>query len=297
MTGEGDLHGTTLTDLFEHAPPRSQRLTRKLAIRWTLGSTLFLASFAAVMGPMAYVQHLLSGQRLPFTAAYFGSVALTLYFSMGVSHSRPCQPIARACRCRCREVADTSFLAASKAPQHNSHPVFRHHPARRLDMVPLQLLPNGNKHPAYGYIFRCPESHDVDVGLIWAHAVQFSGKLVASHRRQKMSVGMIVFWLASIVLPTMRLIHGPLNYEREAYWTCVFQEAGKPRLVDGSRNSKNGEQVYKGLPLWPRKCYKKGRRGRGRAKVSKCNISIRFCISERRMHDIVVARHGLADWK
>lgn len=33
----------------------------------------------------AQVQHLISGPRLPFTAAYFGSIALTLYFSLGVS--------------------------------------------------------------------------------------------------------------------------------------------------------------------------------------------------------------------
>ena len=47
---------------------------------------LFLASFAAVMGPWTYVQHLASTPRLPFTAAYFGSIGLTLYFSLGVSH-------------------------------------------------------------------------------------------------------------------------------------------------------------------------------------------------------------------
>ena len=46
---------------------------------------LFLASFSAMMGPVAYVQHLASGPRLPFTAAYFGSIGLTLYFSLGVS--------------------------------------------------------------------------------------------------------------------------------------------------------------------------------------------------------------------
>jgi hypothetical protein len=33
------------------------------------------------------VQHLVSGPRLPFTAAYFGSIALTLFFSLGVSWS------------------------------------------------------------------------------------------------------------------------------------------------------------------------------------------------------------------
>ncbi|KXH59187.1 hypothetical protein CSAL01_10589 [Colletotrichum salicis] len=57
---------------------------RKFVILWTLGSLLFLASFAAVMGPMAYMKHLVSGQRLPFTAAYFGSLGLSMYFSLGL---------------------------------------------------------------------------------------------------------------------------------------------------------------------------------------------------------------------
>ncbi|KAM3425910.1 hypothetical protein MY4824_004629 [Beauveria thailandica] len=43
---------------------------------------LFLASFAAVMGPMNYVYHLLSTPRLPFTAAYFGSIIMTLIFAI-----------------------------------------------------------------------------------------------------------------------------------------------------------------------------------------------------------------------
>lgn len=30
------------------------------------------------------VQHLLSKERVPFTATYFGSIALTLYFALGV---------------------------------------------------------------------------------------------------------------------------------------------------------------------------------------------------------------------
>ncbi|KFG86552.1 hypothetical protein MANI_027946 [Metarhizium anisopliae] len=55
---------------------------RKFVTLWTVGSVLFLASFAAVMGPMNYVYHLLSAPRLPFTAAYFGSIAMTLVFSL-----------------------------------------------------------------------------------------------------------------------------------------------------------------------------------------------------------------------
>ncbi|EPE09191.1 sft2 domain-containing protein [Ophiostoma piceae UAMH 11346] len=38
----------------------------------------------AMMGPWSYVKHLASGPRLPFTGAYFGSIALTLYFSIGL---------------------------------------------------------------------------------------------------------------------------------------------------------------------------------------------------------------------
>jgi hypothetical protein len=53
--------------------------------RWSVGSALFLLSWAVLMGPWTYAKHLISGSRLPFTAAYFGSIALTLYFAIGVS--------------------------------------------------------------------------------------------------------------------------------------------------------------------------------------------------------------------
>ncbi|AEO65739.1 uncharacterized protein THITE_2077070 [Thermothielavioides terrestris NRRL 8126] len=60
---------------------------RKLVVLWTLGSILFLSSSAAIMGPLAYLQHLVSTPRLPFTAAYFGSLGLTLYFSIGLQNT------------------------------------------------------------------------------------------------------------------------------------------------------------------------------------------------------------------
>lgn len=50
---------------------------------------MFLASWAVLMGPVQYAQHLVSGPRLPFTAAYFGAIAMTLYFAIGVSASFP----------------------------------------------------------------------------------------------------------------------------------------------------------------------------------------------------------------
>ncbi|KAI0484763.1 SFT2-domain-containing protein [Xylariaceae sp. FL0804] len=60
---------------------------RKFVILWSFGSLLFLSSWAAMMGPVAYLQHLISGPRLPFTAAYFGSIALTIYFSIGLHNT------------------------------------------------------------------------------------------------------------------------------------------------------------------------------------------------------------------
>lgn len=57
---------------------------RKLVILWTLGSILFITSFAAMMGPWAYFKHLTSGPRLPFTSAYFGSLVLTMYFALSL---------------------------------------------------------------------------------------------------------------------------------------------------------------------------------------------------------------------
>ncbi|ROT37007.1 SFT2-domain-containing protein [Sodiomyces alkalinus F11] len=68
---------------FALFPVLSLRPT-KFVILWTLGSIFFLASFAAVMGPMAYARHLLSAERLPFTSAYLGSLGLSLYFALGL---------------------------------------------------------------------------------------------------------------------------------------------------------------------------------------------------------------------
>ncbi|KAH7414009.1 Got1/Sft2-like family-domain-containing protein [Phaeosphaeria sp. MPI-PUGE-AT-0046c] len=60
---------------------------RKFAILWSMGSVLFLGAWGVLMGPIQYFQHLISGPRLPFTAAYFGSIALTLYFSLGLHNT------------------------------------------------------------------------------------------------------------------------------------------------------------------------------------------------------------------
>lgn len=57
---------------------------RKFAVLWTLGSVLFIISFGVLQGPMGYLVHLVSATRLPFTIAYFGSIVMTLVFSIGL---------------------------------------------------------------------------------------------------------------------------------------------------------------------------------------------------------------------
>ncbi|VEU20323.1 DEKNAAC101093 [Brettanomyces naardenensis] len=52
---------------------------RKFAMLWTLGSLLFVLSFGCLQGPQDYCRHLVSKERLPFTAIFFGSVIGTLY--------------------------------------------------------------------------------------------------------------------------------------------------------------------------------------------------------------------------
>ncbi|TVY81574.1 Protein transport protein SFT2 [Lachnellula suecica] len=64
--------------------PLPARNRREEEEAWFACSALFLASWAAMMGPITYAQHLMSTPRLPFTAAYFGSIGLTLYFSLGL---------------------------------------------------------------------------------------------------------------------------------------------------------------------------------------------------------------------
>ena len=76
--------------LFQRALlPSSQATTAPLwltrGVRWSMGSLLFLTSWAVLLGPITYAKHLLSAPRLPFTAVYFGSIASTLYCAIGVS--------------------------------------------------------------------------------------------------------------------------------------------------------------------------------------------------------------------
>mmetsp|Transcript_9693 Transcript_9693/g.13459 ORF Transcript_9693/g.13459 Transcript_9693/m.13459 type:complete len:243 (-) Transcript_9693:629-1357(-) len=55
---------------------------QKFALCFTLGSIFFMTSFAALRGTKAHLQMLFETRRIPFTFAYFFTMALTLYASV-----------------------------------------------------------------------------------------------------------------------------------------------------------------------------------------------------------------------
>jgi len=106
------------------------------------------------MGPWAYVQHLASGPRLPFTAAYFGSIALTLYFSLGVSHySCPCA------------AAYTNPGILRLAPQYYFDTLLRYRTTSMPCLVSSQLLPYGIQRPPYCQHLWSEKSRSLDDGI------------------------------------------------------------------------------------------------------------------------------------
>lgn len=137
----------------ENGRTTSKAVANKSIRRWTLGSILFLSSFAAVMGPWQYVAHLASTPRLPFTAAYFGSLGLTIYFSMGVS--RPPRYFASL----------YALLSPPLAAQHHPHPILGPLPTGLPDLVSCELLPDGLHRAADGHYVWLPQSYGLDAGV------------------------------------------------------------------------------------------------------------------------------------
>ncbi|KAI9339335.1 Got1/Sft2-like family-domain-containing protein [Obelidium mucronatum] len=54
----------------------------KFVTPFTFGSLLAICSFALIKGPRAYIKEAFSKERLSWTVCYFGSLILTLYFSL-----------------------------------------------------------------------------------------------------------------------------------------------------------------------------------------------------------------------
>lgn len=57
---------------------------RKFALLYTLGSIFFISSFSLLYGPKKHFKHLISTERLPFTASYVLSMSFTLYAALGI---------------------------------------------------------------------------------------------------------------------------------------------------------------------------------------------------------------------
>ena len=57
---------------------------RKFALLFSLGSLFTLGSFSFLWGPWNHIKHLFGKERLPFTSVYFGTLAATLYFALGL---------------------------------------------------------------------------------------------------------------------------------------------------------------------------------------------------------------------
>ncbi|EJU00630.1 SFT2-domain-containing protein [Dacryopinax primogenitus] len=56
---------------------------QKFALSFSLGSALVMSGFMILMGPINQIKHLFSKERIPFTLAYFSSLGLTIFFSVG----------------------------------------------------------------------------------------------------------------------------------------------------------------------------------------------------------------------
>ena len=112
-----------------------------------MASVLFLGSWAVLMGPWIYgkshstsimlivlnlgaAQHLVSKERLPFTATYFGAIGMTLWSAVGVSQGLMC-------------TLPDDFLTCTPAAKHDFDHDVLGRPNNRARMVPCQLLPDG----------------------------------------------------------------------------------------------------------------------------------------------------------
>lgn len=74
--------GATCLALASLYTPVLMLKARKFALLFTFGSLLILVSLSMLHGPAAYMQYMISKEKLPFTAAYGLTVVATLYTSM-----------------------------------------------------------------------------------------------------------------------------------------------------------------------------------------------------------------------
>jgi len=78
------LLGTICFGLAVSFLPMLMLNPRKFSLLFSLGSVFSLSSFSFLWGPYNHLVHLLTKERLPFTIVYTSTLALTLYFAMGL---------------------------------------------------------------------------------------------------------------------------------------------------------------------------------------------------------------------
>lgn len=115
--------------------------------------------------------HLLSTERLPFTAAYFGSIALTLYFALGVSAFW---------------TAMCNALIIITASQHVVDIDLLDRPAGLSAMVYRELLPDGLNRNAFRSATRRQPCCGLDEQLV----------LLNASRCQALIMFCVLQWLA-----------------------------------------------------------------------------------------------------
>ncbi|AET41379.1 Sft2p Ecym_8084 [Eremothecium cymbalariae DBVPG len=83
---------------------------RKFGLLWSMGSLLFVLAFGVLQGPVEYIKHLTSRDRLPFTLFFFTTASLTIYFAAFLKSSLLTIP------CAILELVSVIYYAVSYFP-------------------------------------------------------------------------------------------------------------------------------------------------------------------------------------
>jgi hypothetical protein len=156
-----------------------------------------------MMGPWAYATHLMSTPRLPFTAAYFGSIALTLYFSLGVS------------------IPNISFgqlanLNWHAAPKHSSDTDIRYCTIGMLALVLGQLFPDGFQWSSISDLLWCTtgcgmdDRVEMDAGRITVLVLFWSAHYISTLRPSRSAPQFLLFGTHLMRPPRYHVTINPL---------------------------------------------------------------------------------------
>jgi len=131
------------------------------------------------MGPVTYAQHLISTPRLPFTAAYFGSIGLTLFFAIKVRRisflstvhvsqmwfmNETTHPLIQSFGFDQRPADHSAHMTAA---QHYPDTCVRYLPVSVACLVSCQLFPHGRHRVEVCRTLRNQQAFGLDDRLIY----------------------------------------------------------------------------------------------------------------------------------